>query len=467
VEQVKEPMVKPCPGCGAATVPEARFCRLCGAPLKTGASAREGETPVSPLAQTIPLTGEGRATDGLNSEEARRAASDTSRVGRAEMENLLRRAAAAHTGQTVDGHSDGDKTASQTTTLVTEQSAQQAPALDHASESGVVQSSTIAQPSTTVRARRMWQVLAIALLCVALVAVLLAFILSRRSSSTEADGSTAPISISDQKQLVSEKLAEADVLLASGEFNRAITVLRSAVKLDPSSAEAHMRLGNTLEKTGARSEAIDEYRAATQSNPKDASAWRTLAAAQFEEKLYTDAAESYRRLIEATGEAEVDDETRLAYADALRLAGRTDEARSAYQKISASTQPAIAQAARQHLTELGPIVTTTNTERTRDDDDNRAGPQTASPEITAPTPSPTPLARATPSTTSEPAQTDPDSYYFKAQNIVNGRDPKKLTDGELTAALNYYLRAQGGTHAADARRNAEKLGREYDRRRKR
>ena len=306
----------------------------------------------------------------------------------------------------------------------------------------------------------MWQVAAVALLCVALLAVGLAFILSRRASSTDADGSSAPISISDQKQLVSEKLAEAEALLASGEFNRAITVLRAAVKLDPSSAEAHMRLGDTLEKTGARSEAIDEYRAIIQSNPKDISAWRSLATAQFEEKLYADAAESYRHLIEATNEADVDDETRLAYADALRLAGRADEARTAYQKISASSQASIAQAARQHLAELGPVTTAANNERPRETDDHTAQP-TLTPEAIA---TPTPLARAT----SSPAQTaDPDAYYFKAQNIVNGREPKQLSDGELTAALNYYLRAQNGTHGADARRNAERLGREYDRRRKR
>jgi hypothetical protein len=65
------------------------------------------------------------------------------------------------------------------------------------------------------------------------------------------------------------------------------------------------------------------------------------------------------------------------------------------------------------------------------------------------------------------AQADADAYYFKAMNIVNGRDPKKLSDGELTAALNYFLRAQGGAHGLEASRNAERLGREYDRRRKR
>lgn len=461
-------MVKACPGCGAATVPEARFCRLCGAPLKTGVSGHESEAPVSPLAQTIPLTGEGRATDGLGSEEARRAVSDTSRVGRAEMENLLRRSAAATPArQLEDG--DGERSAPPTTILKTEQN--NAPEPDSASAAAPVASASAAveaQPSANASARRRWQVLAIALLCVALVAVLLAFILSRRSSTTDAEGSSAPISISDQKQLVGEKLAEAETFLAAGEFNRAITALRAAVKLDPASVEAHMRLGNTLERTGARTEAIDEYRAATQSNPEDVAAWRALADAQFAEKRYTDAAESYHRLVTATNEKDLDDATRLAYADALRLAGRTEEARAAYQKISLSAPAEVAQAARQHLAELGP--TAASTERPRDDAE-RAGQQTQQPaavESGTPEPTPTPVARATPSPAgTAPAQSDADSYYFKAMNIVNGRDPKKLSDGELTAALNYFLRAQNGTHGAEARRYAERLGREYDRRRKR
>jgi tetratricopeptide (TPR) repeat protein len=315
-----------------------------------------------------------------------------------------------------------------------------------------------------VRARRLWQVAAVALLCVALVAGVLAFVLSRRANSADAEG-TSPISISDQKQLVAEKLEEADTLLASGEFNRAITVLRAAVKLDSSSAEAHMRLGNALERTGARAEAIEEYSAAAQSNPNDSAAWRSLASAQFEEKLYGDAAESYRRLIEAAGEGGVDDETRLAYADALRLSGRADEARAAYQKISASAPAAIAQAARQHLAEMGPVVVTNaNTERPRED---RAAQPEGTPQVAQPQPSPTPLASPTPAPANSSGQADADSYYFKAMNIVNGRDPKKLSDGELAAALNFFLRAQGGTHGAEAARNAQRLGKEYDRRRKR
>jgi tetratricopeptide (TPR) repeat protein len=452
-------------------MPGARFCRSCGAPLMTG-SAREADAPVSPLAQTIPLTGEGRATDGLTSEEARRAAADTSRVGRTEMENFLRRTPPAIVPdvQTNDTDGDGDKSASQTTTLVLENST---PASDLAlpppasGTPATVAASASVQPSTTVRARRMWQVLAVVLLCVALVAGLLAFILSRRASSTDAEGAS-PISISDQKQLVSEKLSEADALLDSGEFNRAITVLRAAIKLDPSSTEAHMRLGSVLEKTGARGEAIEEYNAATESNPNDVSARRALASAQFEEKLYTEAAESYRLLMETIGESGVDDETRLAYADALRLAGQTDEARLAYQKISASAPDAVLQATRQHLVELGPPAVANNTERPRDVENNRDGQQTDTPEVATTTASPTPLASTTPVAASATAQSDADAYYFKAVNLVNGRDPKKLTDGELTAALNYFLRAQqSGAYGAEARRNAERLGREYDRRRKR
>ncbi|HUQ33501.1 MAG TPA: tetratricopeptide repeat protein [Pyrinomonadaceae bacterium] len=467
-------MAKPCPGCGAATVPEARFCRLCGAPLKTGGGLG-ADGPVSPLAQTIPLTGEGRATDGLNTDDARRAASDTSRVGRAEMESILRRAASAHNEAMGDGVGEKAQTPlPPPLTISAEQATAYAPAIATAQAVNSIPAAEAASPaadvpaqhSTNVRSRRLWQVAAIALLCVALVAGILAFVLSRRASSTEMEGSTAPISISDQKQLVSEKLSEADVLLASGEFNRAITVLRSAVKLDPSNVEARLRLGDALEKTGARTEAIDEYRAATVSSPANVEAWRALASAQFAEKLYAESAESYRRLIEASGEKELDDETRLAFADALRLSGRSEEARNAYRKIDASAHAEVARAAREHLVELGPAAASSpGTERARED--NQAGRQANASEVTTPSPTPT-VAHVTPSpAVITGAQADADGYYFKAMNIVNGRDPKKLSDGELTAALNYFLRAQGGAHGLEASRYAERLGREYDRRRKR
>lgn len=457
-------VVKPCPGCGAMPVPEARFCRLCGAPLKP-TSLHDGDAPVSPLAQTIPLTGEGRATDGLAADEHQHGSPDTSKVGRAEIESILKRVQADYTN-------DGKKAAQDSVETVTPQTNTLAPQLRAPAQTVSSQAAApfsapaqAIQPATNVRARRMWQVAAASLLCVALVAGVLAFVLSRRAGSSDT-GSASPIAISDQKQLVGEKLAEAEALLTSGEFNRAVEVLRAAVKLDPSNAEARMLLGNALERTGARTEAIEEYRAAAQSNPDDLLAWRTLAAAQFEEKLYNDAAESYRHVFAANGNS-LDDVSWLAYADALRLAGHTEEARAAYQKISSSTSQAVSKSARDHLAELGPPAVAINTEHTRDVRADQEREQNAATQ--SPTPSPTPLARVTPT----PAianganQLDFDSYYFQALNVVNGRDPKKIERADLLRALGLFQRAAlGGAHRAEAQRYVDRLGKEYDRRRK-
>ena len=81
-------MTKTCPSCGIDVAPETRFCRRCGMPLR-GASADDGSDSVSPIAKTIPLTGEARPTDGLAPEDARRPGGETARVNRAELDALL------------------------------------------------------------------------------------------------------------------------------------------------------------------------------------------------------------------------------------------------------------------------------------------------------------------------------------------------------------------------------------------
>jgi tetratricopeptide (TPR) repeat protein len=321
------------------------------------------------------------------------------------------------------------------------------------------------------RSRRRWQAAAVALLCVALVATVLAFVLSRRPGPAVEDGSS-PISISDQQQLVNEKLAEAETLLASGEFNRAITVLRAAAKLSPANAEVRMRLGNALERTGARDEAIAEYRAAADNGPENEAAWRALASAQFEEKLYADAAESYRRLSELTGE--LDEETQLAYAEALRLAGRVDEARAAYQRIYNSALPEVARAARARLAELGPAPgAAANASEPRARAEERE-PQAERPaEVASASSTPPPLVVPTRTPVPEPTpgaaetRVDYDSFYFQGVNIVNGRDPKIIERAELLHALALFQKAAlGGSHRGEAQRYADRLGKEYDRRRK-
>ncbi|HEX8920045.1 MAG TPA: tetratricopeptide repeat protein, partial [Pyrinomonadaceae bacterium] len=310
-------MSKPCPGCGATTLPEARFCRLCGVPLKAG-RFQENESTVSPQAQTAPLKTEGRSTDGLAADDHRLGASETSRVGRVEMEEILKRVEADYRkSNEAQLPQDGRETPpAETAALRAEETATTAQAASASSPSANPAASASQPPPANTGSRRLWTFAAVALLCVALVAGVLAFVLSRRAASTDAGAAQQPIAISDQKQLLEDKLAEAEPLLEAGEFNHAIEVLRAAVKIDPTSVEARMRLGNALERTGARGEAIEEYRAAAQVEPNNSSVLRALASAQTEEKNYGDAADSYRRLLAANPDA-FDDETWLAYADAL------------------------------------------------------------------------------------------------------------------------------------------------------
>ncbi|HEX8890065.1 MAG TPA: hypothetical protein VF779_12990, partial [Pyrinomonadaceae bacterium] len=148
-------------------------------------------------------------------------------------------------------------------------------------------------------------------------------------------------------------------------------------------------------------------------------------------------------------------------------------ARAAYQKVSASATETIAEAARQHLTELGPPVVVVNTEHPREARTTAENQQPAERETTvaAETPQPTPPMRAvTPAATTVgngASRVDYDAYYFQALNVVNGRDLKKIERAELLHALYLFQSAAlGGKHQADAQRYADRLGKEYDRRRK-
>jgi tetratricopeptide (TPR) repeat protein len=456
-------------------LPEARFCRLCGVPLKAG-RLQENESTVSPQAQTAPLKTEGRSTDGLAADDHRLGASETSRVGRVEMEEILRRVEADYRkSNEAQLPQDGRETPrTETAALKTEQAATTAqPASASSPSANPAASASQPPPPSNTGSRRLWTFAAVALLCVALVAGVLAFVLSRRAASTDAGAAQQPIAISDQKQLLNDKLAEAEPLLEAGEFNHAIEVLRAAVKIDPTSVEAHMRLGNALERTGARGEAIEEYRAAAQVEPNNSSVLLKLASAQTEEKNYGDAADSYRRLLAANPDA-FDDETWLAYADALRLSGHKEEARAAYQKVSASATETIAEAARQHLTELGPPAVVVNTEHpreTRTTAENQQQPAERETTVAVETPQPTPPMRAvTPTATTVgngASRVDYDAYYFQALAVVNGRDLKKIERAELLHALYLFQSAAlGGKHQAEAQRYADRLGKEYDRRRK-
>jgi tetratricopeptide (TPR) repeat protein len=472
---------KLCPSCGATTLPGGRFCRVCGALLKRGSEPTDGGGAVSPGARTIPLNNEARPTRGMGTDDPHGPVTNTSKVKRAEMDDLLRRPRVER-GVSADG-ADGSQAAN-------EDIHRSAPPTNELAPLPKTQAETLQLPAAAAvppvkqtrpvaRTRRMWPAIVGLLLALALVAGLVLFLSTRRRSEpSSANASNAPPPpVSDQKKLVEDQLAEAAALLAAGQTSEAIARLRSVIELDPTNAEAHMRLGEALEKSGERQAAMEEYRISTLNDQNHAEAWRALASAQLAEGLFNDSAESYRRLIALKGETEVDDDTWLDYAQALLLAGHTEEARAIYQRLAASGSPDSVSRAKRQLAQL-PLLPSANANAQPSRDPRVAQTETGNVEASPP-PLPTPSAPPTPAPSAQPTPTAPtptnknsapvteaDSYYDLGLNIIRGRDLKTLPRAELLQALGYFQRAQNGTRRADATRYVQQLGREYDRRKK-
>lgn len=459
-------------------MPEARFCRVCGMLLKRPGGPADGGR-VTPGAKTVPLDGEGRPTKGIAADDQQGPVTNTSKVKRAEMDELLRRPLPKEYAPTqVDNvsktapdrpHASGPSTNELKSPPETPSSSPPPAAVPATSRAG-----------TNRRTRRTWLIIiATLVLVVAVTAVLRLLLNARRAEPASANTNSAPAPppASDQKKLVDEQLAEAETLLAAGRTSEAIARLRAAIELDPTNALAHRRLGEALEKSGERQAAIEEYRIATLNDQGDAEAWRSLASAQLAEGLFNDAVESYRRLIALKGEEEVDDDTRMDYAQALLLAGRTEEARAVYQRVAASSaSPDLASKAKHQLAQLPSLPSVnSNTQPTprdgRSDLPPNSNSQSTLPQptpSTQPTPAPTvqPTPQPTPKASDNSAQLNPDAYYDLGLKIVGRSDLKSLPRAELLQALEYFQRAQSGTHRAEATRYVQQLGREYDRRKK-
>jgi tetratricopeptide (TPR) repeat protein len=551
-------MLTTCPICGADTFPGARYCRRCGAALHPP-GGETGD--VSPHAATVPLVEEdGRATDGLAPGEERVAA-QTSRVSLAEMERLLRgqEDGSQRLSQTADpeativprgtavtrpdppGYEDeeltihvprpartngpgdfdatGDLEATRPVDLEATVPAGPRPyarttngdahepgnAADGQADTSVVTTPPPSPPrprAHTAQARRAWPwVVAVCALVVALAAggAWLGYRLLRRPSLTDlpTQGPTAPVT-ADAQQQFELKLQDAEALLAAGDMEGALNRLREANALDPSNTRAHRRLGELLLSTGARLEAIEAFRALAGNAPYDFNAWRLLASAQFAEGLYADAVESYRRVLNLNAPgARPDPNDLIGLADSLRLAGRSEEARAAYEQLLAYAPPELAAVARQHLAELAPAQATPTPAPTP-----RPGEPTPTPQVAEtasvnapPAPQPTPQPTAQPTTTpAPPAPASPserygrgvqlwssnrgaaleefraaaaggnaDAHYYLGLAYVEGRSVSRLQRAELVAALQHFQLAQRGQHAAQARGYAQQLEREFDR----
>ncbi|HVF51806.1 MAG TPA: tetratricopeptide repeat protein [Pyrinomonadaceae bacterium] len=598
-------MSKTCSSCGAESQAEARFCRRCGAPLRTN-SADDNSQLVSPLAATVPLSDIGRATDSLSPEDPRRSGPETTRVNRAELDSLLRannnnsappsqsldatghpfdpqRTSAqlgqqtnldehfgqqtlydpalqtpdatqslppqteglqtsdlsnklipangegsnAHRDSSDGNHDDDDEELTITVARVPpphifrgdEQAARVVPSGVHAA-SGALPHAAAGQaqappppPESPAppagQARKLWYVAAAAsllLLAMTCVAVWLGIGYFRKQPSASLSNVTP--TPADSRQLFDEKLAEAESLLAKGDLDAAINALRQATALDPANTKARRRLGDLLLDNGRRREAIEEFRAITRIDARDAEGWRSLARAQLDESLYEDASESFRRLIALGGEASLNDNELLSYAEALRLSGLTDEARPFYERLASSAFADVANSARQHLSELASASATPNVTPTPEPAQANQNRQqqvglspTPSAMQTAAAASPTPArvaANAPPNVQTPPqsalsasehfargeqlwgsnrvaalgefraaaAAGNADAHYYLGLALLQGREPSALQRAEIGAALQHFQNAQrGGRFRAQAQRYEEQLGKEFDRRR--
>lgn len=344
-------MVRSCPHCGVAVAPDVRFCRHCGTPLKVSATFGENE-PISPLAQTIPLSSEGLTTSSLGADEKGGPAPETGRVRAAELDELLRRPRfdTSPDGESVHTSAAPNQAyaAPQTAVLVPPASAMAAPA--HAP--GAV------PPAPAQRRRRAWIWMTGVLLLVVLPCALLAYYFLHRSATEKTEAPT-PVVNSNQ---TTEPLKD-----------------------------------------------------------------------------------------NATGE------TGVATAEA-----QTEATPHPSPKASPSVEPSRDARAKQERERETPQPSPANTP-------TPVPTATAIAQATPPptqTPTPAPLADSSNGKTTTAQDETADTFYFQAVNLVNGRDPRTLQRAELVRALQLFLNVKSGPHRGAASQQAERLGRELDRRRR-
>jgi tetratricopeptide (TPR) repeat protein len=289
---------------------------------------------------------------------------------------------------------------------------------------------------------------------------------------------------------------EAERLLAAGAIEDALTKLREAVRLDERNARAQLQLGAALERTGRRSEAIVFYQAVSALTPNDPQAWQLLAEAQFAENRFADAAQSYRQFFDLTETANggtmsrANDAIRRRYEEALRLMDEGEQAQSLLTQVVAA--PALETSAGKKnedgitvLPVASPIL-------------NPAAHNAST--VKLPPPPASSNASVRDAAEKESVETRlslqerferavrlysidrqaavkefesvasrvPDAHYYLGLARTEGHTLQTIHRAILLDALKHLQIAQsaGGRYSAQAKRLADQLGREYDRRRK-
>lgn len=306
------------------------------------------------------------------------------------------------------------------------------------------------------------------------------------ATNTFAPGGVANPSDATPQNLVSEQLEVATDLLARGDAPRAIELLRLVITSDPKNSQAYLQLGEALEITGNRPEAIIAYSTAVKHAPTLALPLQRLAAANFAAAMFSEAAANYRALLALpAAKNTINDDLLLRAAEAYRAAGQLEDARKVLTRLTLSKTTATRDLARRTLTELDSLSLL----------DSSSPAPTASPTVTpntgnvAPSSSPTPNA-STPSTASLPpaerfrravqlwtrdrtsalpelravAVEIPEANYYLGLSFAEGRDPGELAPAELLAALRYFQLARNTQFSQQARRYEAELTAEYAKR---
>lgn len=489
-------------------MPEARFCRRCGATLRADLGDAQSETGTT--SATLPLVNRPATTADLSSDEAaapERTDSDTSdpyatlggtrsNGGRERAEEFdPERTIVAIEREEVGAPDFGDE--GERTVRIP----RRVEPLGSAGGATGDDSERLIAPARP-HGRRWPLILA---LCSSFLLFTMAgawFLARYMVRNSQVNRNTLPPATPpppDRRQLFEDKLSEAESLLAQGDLDAALARLREANVIDPANTRAHRRLGEILFDTGARRAAVEEFRAVTRNAPQDFTAWRQLAAAQFAEALYRDAAESYRRVLMLVGEQNADPQDLLSYADALRLSNRPEEARAYYERLAATPYTLVADAARARLAEM-PSPTPSPTPSPVNEDPGAgtqgtggtttpAGPDAAPTPAPQPTPVPptgAPAPRPPAATSSErylrgvelwPTNRaaaaeafraaaragNPDAHYYLGLGYVLGRNLRALRRAEVVAALEHFQQAERGQFAEQSRRYARLLEQEFDR----
>jgi protein O-mannosyl-transferase len=129
------------------------------------------------------------------------------------------------------------------------------------------------------------------------------------------------------------------VPLDKGQFDKAITQFREALRIDPDYEEAHFNLGFALYQQGRAQDAIAEYQAALKIDPDYEQALINLGIALFQEGRAEDAIAEYRKAAQINPDLP---EPHYNLGFALFQQGHTKEAIAEY-RMALRTNPALAE----------------------------------------------------------------------------------------------------------------------------